>query len=368
MNKNSNETIVLTLSFLLTAGLAGGTLWMFRQSFSRLGKLDNSSNSSNTQTSQPPAPNPVQSAPAPPAPNPVQSAPAQAQNQGQSTPTGIFNYGGSTTWAPIRGVADPEFPRDYPGIQLRYVDPIGRTPGSGTGIQMVIDRQLSFSQSSRALNDKDQEKARLRGFKLIQRDVAIDGLAVAVNHDLPVKGITVDQLRDIYLGKIRNWRELGGPDLEIIPYSRRLSDGGTVEFFWEYVLDKKDFGENVKFIYSTTPALREVSKNRGGIYYATAPEIVPQCTIKPFPIGRTKGNYVPPYADPYIPPDRCPQERNSINFSAFRNGDYPITRKLFVITRDENNIDRQVGDLYTDWLLSPKGQELIAKSGYVPLR
>ncbi len=368
MNKNSNETIVLTLSFLLTAGLAGGALWMFRESFSRLGKTD----SPPIQNSQTPTQTIDQAPPIPPAQNPAQPPPPiQAQNSGQSspsTPTGIFNYGGSTTWAPIRGVADPEFPRDYPGIQLRYVDPIGRTPGSGTGIQMVIDRQLSFSQSSRSLNDKDQEKARLRGFKLIQRDVGIDGLAVAVNHDLPVQGITVEELRDIYLGKIRNWRELGGPDLAIIPYSRRLSDGGTVEFFWEYVLDKQDFGGNVKFIYSTTPALREVSKNRGGIYYATAPEVVPQCTVKPLPIGRTKGNYIPPYALPYIPPDRCPQERNSLNFTAFRNGDYPITRKLFVITRDENNIDRQVGDLYADWLLSPKGQELIAKSGYVPLR
>jgi phosphate transport system substrate-binding protein len=355
MDKSNNETIVLTLSFLLTAGLAGGALWMFRNSFSRLGGQSNPAPA--TQTTPTPT-----------------TAPVASSNQNQPTtsspkvPRGLFNYGGSTTWAPIRAIADPEITRDYPEFQLRYVDPIGRTPGSGTGIQMVIDRQLSFSQSSRSLNDKDQEKATLRGFRLLQRDVAIDGLVIAVNHDLTVSGITVEELRDIYLGKIRNWREVGGPDLEIIPYSRRLSDGGTVEFFWEYVLDKKDFADNVVYVYSTTPALREVSKNRGGIYYATAPEVVPQCTVKPLPIGREKGKYVPPYAPPYVPPSRCPQERNTINTIAFRKGDYPITRKLFVINRDENTIDREAGDFYAEWLLSPRGQELIAKSGFIPLR
>lgn len=356
MSKNSNETIVLTLSFLLTAGIAGGTLWMFRQNFSRLGKQEAPSSSQN--------PLPV------PSSNTQNTIPTPSNSPPpvSSTPTGLFNYGGSTTWAPIRGVADPEFIKAHPGLQLRYLDPIGRTPGSGTGIQMLIDRQLSFSQSSRSLNDQDQQKAQLRGFRLLQRDVAVDGLVIVVNHDLPVKGITVEELKNIYLGKIRNWKELGGPNLEIIPFSRRLSDGGTVEFFWEYVLDKQEFGSNVEFVYSTTPALRQVSKNKGGIYYATAPEVVPQCTVKPLPIGRTKGNYIPPYAQPYIPPSRCPQERNSLNFIAFRNGDYPITRKLFVITRDEKNIDREVGDLYTEWLLSARGQELIAKSGYVPLR
>lgn len=355
MAKNSNETIVLTLSFFLTAGIAGGALWMFRDSFKRLGGQSPPTSSSSSAT-----PPPSYSSPISP-----QTPLAKPDN---NIPAGLFNYGGSTTWAPIRGVADPEITRDYPQFQLRYVDPIGRTPGSGTGIQMVIDRQLSFSQSSRSLNDKDQEKARLRGFKLLQRDVAIDGLAIVVNQGLSIPGITVEQLRDIYLGKIRNWQEVGGPDLTITPYSRRLSDGGTVEFFWEYVLDKRDFGSNVQFVYSTTPALRNVSKNLGGIYYATAPEAVPQCTVKPLPIGKTKASYVAPYAQPYVPANRCPQERNTINFAAFRSGEYPITRKLFVITRDETTIDREAGDFYTEWLLSPRGQELIAKAGYVPLR
>lgn len=111
-----------------------------------------------------------------------------------------------------------------------------------------------------------------------------------------------------------------------------------------------------------------MSNDPGGIYYATAPEIVPQCTVKSLPIGRQPGKYIAPYTDPYVPPSSCPQERNTLNYSAFRSGDYPITRKLFVIIRDENTIDRAAGEFYTEWLLSPRGQELIAKAGYVPLR
>ncbi|MFN3360993.1 MAG: PstS family phosphate ABC transporter substrate-binding protein [Pseudanabaenaceae cyanobacterium] len=353
------ETIVLALSFLITAGIAGGLLWMFRGSFTK----------PRDQAGTTPTPPVVSSTPGPdtsPAvvPPPVANPPSATT----AVPTGTFNYGGSTTWAPIRGIVDPEITREYPQFKLRYVDPIGRTPGSGTGIQMLIDRQLSFAQSSRSVKDEEQARAQMRGFSLREVDIAIDGLVAVVNNDLPVQGITVDELGDIYLGKIRNWQELGGPNLPITPYSRRLEDGGTVEFFHEYVLGKRGFGSNVQYIYSTTPALREVSKNRGGIYYATAPEVVPQCTVKPLALGRRKGKYVKPYNAPLVPPNRCPAERNSINFAAFQSGEYPITRKLFVITRDENNLDRQAGDFYAEWLLSPRGQELVAKAGFVPLR
>ncbi|MCS6959877.1 MAG: phosphate ABC transporter substrate-binding protein [Pseudanabaenaceae cyanobacterium SKYGB_i_bin29] len=352
--EKSHETIVLALSFLITLGVAGGLLWMFRGSFNFNKPADQTANA-------PAAPNP-----------PVSLAPPPASTAAPSPPTlpvGTFNYGGSTTWAPIRALVDPEIARDYPQFRLRYLDPLdGSTPGSGTGIRMVIDRQLSFAQSSRSVKDEEQARAQARGFRLREVDVAIDGIVVAVNPNLAVEGITVEELRDIYLGKIRNWRQVGGPDLPITPYSRRPQDGGTVEFFQEYVLGKQNFGSNVEFVYSTTPALRKVSDNPGGIYYATAPEVVPQCSIKTLPLGRKKGNYVKPYAEPLVPPSRCPQERNSVNFAAFQSGDYPITRKLFVIMRDENSPDRQAADFYAEWLLTPKGQDLIAKAGYVPLR
>ena len=134
--------------------------------------------------------------------------------------------------------------------------------------------------------------------------MALDGIAIAVNHKLPVSGLTVAQIKDIYTSKITNWKELGGPDLAIVPYSRRPEEGGTVEFFQQEVLEKADFGDSVEYVRDTTEGLQEVSSNEGGIYYASAPQIVPQCSIKPLPI-ESEGKFVPPYQLPFIPPSAC---------------------------------------------------------------
>lgn len=76
---------------------------------------------------------------------------------------------------------------------------------------MLLQDQLSFAESSRSLTIEEYQNAVERGFKLKQIPVAIDGLAIAVNPDLSLKGITLNQLKEIYTGKITNWRQLGGP-------------------------------------------------------------------------------------------------------------------------------------------------------------
>ncbi|MBF2078679.1 MAG: substrate-binding domain-containing protein [Synechococcales cyanobacterium T60_A2020_003] len=78
-------------------------------------------------------------------------------------PTGLFSYGGSTTWAPIRGFADPAIQSALSGFQLRYVDPASGAPGSSAGIRMLLDGQLSFAQSSRPLTDEEYQRATQRG-------------------------------------------------------------------------------------------------------------------------------------------------------------------------------------------------------------
>jgi phosphate transport system substrate-binding protein len=198
--------------------------------------------------------------------------------------------------------------------------------------------------------------------------VAIDGLAIAVNPKLNIPGITVDQLRKIYTGEITNWNQVGGSDLKIAPYSRRKEDGGTVEFFVDNVLEKKDFGENVEMVYSTTEGLRKVSETDGGIYYASAPEVVGQCSIKPLPLINKSNQPVPPYKLPFIPAEQCPNQRNQLNGSAFQSGEYPITRKLFVIVKQNKGIEQQAGEAYANWLLTPEAQRIIEKAGFVSIR
>ena len=283
-------------------------------------------------------------------------------------PQGIFSYGGSTTWATLRKDVDSVLQRICPQFVLRYIQPLFKDPGSGTGIQMLIDNQLAFTQSSRSIKLEETSQAQQKGFRLKEIIVAIDAIAIAVNHNLNIPGLTTAQIKDIYTDKITNWQKLGGANLPIIPLSRSQEAGGTVDFFIEYVLNKDKFGNNVRYISTTTEAIRKIANTPGGIYYGSAPEIVPQCTIKSLPIGRTKEQFVTPYQQPEIDQSQCPNQRNHLNNENFRNGNYPITRNLFVIIKQNGQSDQQAGEAYANWLLTPQGQELIEKAGFVRIK
>ena len=284
-------------------------------------------------------------------------------------PQGIFSYGGSTTWATLRKDVDSVLEEICPQFDLRYTEPPFDKSSSGTGIKMLIDNQLAFTQSSRSIKQEENSQAEQKGLRLKEITVAIDGIAIAVNHNLNIPGLTTAQIKDIYTGKITNWQKLGGANLPIIPLSRsQEAGGGIVDFFIEYVLNKDKFGNNVRYISTTTEALRKIANTPGGIYYGSAPEIVPQCTIKSLPIGRTNGQFVTPYQQPEIAQSQCPNQRNQLNAENFRNGNYPITRNLFVIIKQNGQSDQQAGEAYANWLLTPQGQELIEKAGFVRIK
>jgi phosphate transport system substrate-binding protein len=352
-----NETPVLILSLLIVvAALVGGGWWLLSQIpgsiFASLGKQ------SPGTTNQFPT-----------SPGGVQSSPSLKFSDVKTVPEGLFNYGGSTTWAPIRQIVDPQIEQAFPNFRLRYTHPIGEAPGSGTGIVMLLDGQLSFSQSSRPIKPEEYQQAQQRGFTLEGIPVAIDGIAVAVNPSLNVPGLTLEQLQGIYTGKITNWREVGGPDLGIVPYSRREADSGTVEFFVSEILKKAPFGQTVQFISTTTEALRSLGQTPGGIYYASAPEVVPQCTIKPLALAQASNQaFIQPYAEPYVSSTDCPNRRNQLNITAMQSGNYPITRRLFVVVKKNGQLDQQAGEVYAQLLLTDEGQRSILQSGFVPIR
>ncbi|AFZ58220.1 PstS family phosphate ABC transporter substrate-binding protein [Anabaena cylindrica FACHB-243] len=352
-----NETLILALSLLTTISLIGGGFWWFtRKSNVDLDQIISSQSSNSSSSNQ----------------NQTQNTSEDSQGATftavQNVPTGLFNYGGSTSWAPIRLAIDPVLQAARPEFRLRYVQPSNATPGSGTGIQSLIDGQLTFAQSSRPILDQELNRAQQRGFKLSQIPVAIDGLAVAVNPNLNISGLTIDQLKSIYTGKINNWNQVGGPNLSIKPYSRRISDGGTVELFVQDILGGQAFSPQVEFISTTTQALKKVADSPGGIYYASAPEVVPQCSIKPLPLGLMPGQYIAPYQEPFVLPNECPDKRNQLNIKAFQSGKYPITRNLFVVVKQTGQTEEQAGVAYANLLLTEQGQELITQAGFVKIR
>ncbi|MBD2678800.1 MULTISPECIES: substrate-binding domain-containing protein [Nostoc] len=286
-----------------------------------------------------------------------------------AAPEGTWFYGGSTSWASIRQYVDPEITKVHPKFELRYTDAINATPGSGTGIRMLLEGQLTFSQSSRPIADREYQQAQQRGFSLKQIPVALEGLAIAVHPSLQIPGLTLTQIKDIYTGKITNWKQIGGPDLKITPYSRHFEDGGTVEFFVNNILSGEKIGSNIVYVYDTTDALRKLASDRGGIYYASAPEVVPQCKVKPIPISRQGKSFVAPYIEPLIKAEQCPNQRNKLNIDAFKTGQYPITRQMFVIVKQNNgSLEQQAGEAYAKMLLTNQGQKLMNEAGFVRIR
>ncbi len=329
-----NETTVLVLALLITGGLLIGGLWWFtRQSGFNLGHIFNASQGKSKSSA------------------PAQST-ANTFAQVQGVPKGLFNYGGSTVWASIRKEVDPTIQSVWSQFRLRYTDPDSGAPSTEQGIRMLLNNQLDFSQASGPVGDAQYQQAKQRGFTLKEIPVAIDGIAIAVNPGLNIPGLTVDQFKNIYAGKITNWSQVGGPNLKITPYGKKDRDAGAY----------------IELIGTTTEALRRVAANPGGIYYTSAPLVIPQCNVKALSVGRNSNELVSPYKEPFIPLSQCPQQRNQVNNEVFQSGQYPMSRRLFVVVKQNGQIEEQAGEAYARLVLTAQGQDLIAKAGFVPIR
>ena len=351
MTQSKNETTALLLSLGLTAVVVGGGFWWLKNS----GIFGGNAAQPNV---------PVATADERPANAPASdSTGSNASLAGTiDVPNGEFRYGGSTSWAPLRGSVDPALQTTYPGFRLVYRD----ASGSGDGIQKLIDGELDFAQSSRPLTSKEKREAQRDGIALKEIPVMTEAVAIAVHPNLDLSGLTLAQLKDIYAGKITNWNQVGGPDLAILPASR--SDGGTVQFFEEDVLEGEAFASSLKELSTTTQALRFVSENPGAIYFASAPEIVGQCTIKPLAIGTAAQQLVFPYQQPYVPSENCPAQRNRLNIQEIANNTYPLTRALYVIVKEDGQAAEQAGTAYVEFLKTPAAQALLNQAGFVPIQ
>jgi phosphate transport system substrate-binding protein len=217
--------------------------------------------------------------------------------------------------------------------------------GSGTGISALINGTTDICMSSRAM--KAPEKAKLRdryASSGVETPVARDGLSVYVHSTNPLNEITMDQLRDVFLGKITSWKDLGGPDNRIIVYSRENSSG-TYVFFKDNVLAGRDFTPRAQTMPGTASVVNAVTKEKFGIGYGGA------AYAKGLKILKLKKT-----ADaPAVGPD----------LQTVSNGSYPLARPLFFYTRNKAS-----GDIksFIDWVLTDEGQKVIEKVGFYPIK
>jgi phosphate transport system substrate-binding protein len=102
---------------------------------------------------------------------------------------------------------------------------------------------------------------------------------------------------------------------------------------------------------------------------ASASEVIKQCTVKALPISRdARSAFIPPYQGSSVPGKRCPWQNNQLNYQALRDSKYPIIRRLFVIIKQNGQVDEQVGEAYAKLLTTDEGQKLIKEAGFVPIR
>lgn len=285
----------------------------------------------------------------------------------RDVPAGLFSYGGDTAWAPLRRLVDSAISSERPEFQLRYVEPIGGPAGTDKGIQMLLNDQLTFIQSSRPLLQAEYDLAKQRGFMLEQIPIAIDAIAVVVHPDLNISGLTLEQLKLIYSGQIMNWQQIKGPNLSITPFSRSNAMSDTVNFFTQEVMEGQNFGDTVQVVSTTTQALRTLANTPGAIYFDSAPVIIPQCSSKPLPLSQEGGTMVFPYRAPYISPTQCPGQRNQLNIDSFQKGQYPLTRYLYIVVKRNGRIEEKAGKTYMDFLFTEQGQTLVKRAGFVSL-
>jgi len=273
-----------------------------------------------------------------------------------SVPKGLFSYGGATCFAAMTAHGmNSAIAQAQPQFRLRYTEPLGAPPGCSTGVKMLLNGELSFAQNGRPLQDTEYSKAKERNFTLQQVPVAIDGIVFYTHQDVPVSGLSINQLQNIFLGKVTNWQQVGGPNLPIVP----ISLDPKVHVTLKVLLDSpgQDIGANVMIVRDYTTAIRKVASTPGGISYTSASIAIGQRTIHLLGVAKDQSNqYVSPFT-----------ETGQVNVAAFQDGSYPLTRRLFVVIRRDRTPDEQAGVAYANLLLSAEGQQIVEQSGFAAL-
>lgn len=214
--------------------------------------------------------------------------------------------------------------------------------GSGTGVAALLNGTTDVANMSRPLRDSERTQLAQRGGTPTETPVALDAIAVYVHRDNPIPSLTIDQLAQIYRGRITRWSELGGADRPIVLYSRE-NNSGTYAYFKEHVLDDLDFAAAAQTLPGTAAVINAVARDPNSIGYGG--------------IGYGSGVRTVPIAGE----DGTPIEPTMENATS---GRYPLARYLFMVTPDEpTGVARE----FLDWVRSPEGQALVENAGFYPL-
>jgi len=241
---------------------------------------------------------------------------------------------GSTTVGPIADTFAEYFKGVYPDLSITV-----KKTGSGDGAAAMIDRRCDIATMSRFMKPEEFSKAVANNVLPVAHVVAMDGVCVVVHPSNPVSALTKEQIRDIYVGRITNWSQLGGPNLAIVPISRETSSG-TYETFHELVMAKKEMGPGIEGVNSNPQAQTRVRTTQGAIGYVGLGFLEGVKALKVDGIAPTR--------------------------QTVANGTYPVARPLFLFTNGYPKLGSMAHKFVT-FYLTEKGQELIEAKHFVPL-
>ena len=217
--------------------------------------------------------------------------------------------------------------------------------GSGTGIAALVNKTVDIAQASREIKDKEIAQAKAAGVTPKEITVAYDGITVVVNKKNGVNNLTSAQLRSIFIGEVSNWKEIGGADKKIVVLSRD-SSSGTHVFFKEHILRSgnekgpEEYRKDTLFLPSNQAIVNEIEKNEGAIGYIGMGYM--EAGIKDVTVNGIEATVANVFSKKY-----------------------PISRGLYWYVNGEpkGNVKKLV-----DFILSAKGQAIVKKEGFVPVK
>ncbi|MCX7832266.1 MAG: phosphate ABC transporter substrate-binding protein [Actinobacteria bacterium] len=235
---------------------------------------------------------------------------------------------GSTSVFPLITEVAEEFKKENTQYNVEV-----QAGGSNVGIQSVLSGAVQIGMSSRDLTE-DELKSGLK-----PTTIAYDCIVVIVNPKNKIDNLSLEQIRDIYTGKIKNWKELGGKDSKIIVVNRDEASG-TREAFKKLVLGDSDFVDTAIIQPGTGQVKSFVSSNEDAIGYISFGVV--DSTVKVVKVDNIE-----------------PSIEN------IKNGSYKITRKLYLLTKGE---PEGLSKEFIDYVLSDRIQETIVKKHYIPVK
>ena len=241
---------------------------------------------------------------------------------------------GSTTVLPIAQKVAEAYMKANPETKITISG-----GGSGNGIKAIIDGTTDIADSSRFIKGKEVQLAVEKGTYPVPFSVAYDCIIPVVHPSNNIDNITMDQLKAIYQGEMKNWQEVGGPDRPVVVVSRDTSSG-TYEVWENKVMNKARVSPRAMLQASNGAVVQTVAKNKNAIGYIGLGYL--NDSVKALTVDGIEGS-----------------EETTLN------GSFPISRPLFMFTRGWPTGDTSK---FINYVLHPnKGQKLVKSAGYVPL-